>query len=207
MVEPTIDARLAFREIVDRPEGHKLLRALRNNLSRKFSVKSGNSLLLASELASYLYVLARIEEALEILSFLERNIVFSGDHNIWTPVGNSICLLSRIRKREGSSAESERLLNRIVESPFAVPEPIIGKFSLVRVSRIRGVLDSAARDSSDKLACNKLSNALFNCWYHAEIGNLLGMYVEESRKKHMDELESNIEHGISLLRERLLKAA
>ncbi len=197
MVEPTIDARLAFREIVDRPEGHKLLRALRNNLSRKFSVKSGNSLLLASELASYLYVLDRIEEALEILSFLERNIVFSGDHNIWTPVGNSICLLSRVRKSEGSSAESERLLNRIVENPFAVPEPIIGKFSLVRVSRVRG----------DKLACSKLSNALFNCWYHAEIGSLLGMYVEESRKKHMDELESNIEHGISLLRERLLKAS
>lgn len=207
MVEPTIDARLAFREIVDRAEGHKLLRALRNNLSTKFSVKSGNSLLLASELASYLYVLDRVEEALEILSFLERNVAFSGDHNIWTPVGNSICLLSRIRKREGASAESERLLNRIVENPFTVPEPIIGKFSLVRVSRIRGVLDSAARDSADKLACNKLSNALFNCWYHAEIGNLLGMYVEESRKKHMDELELNIEHGISLLRERLLKAA
>lgn len=207
MPEPTIDARLAFREIVDRPESHKLLRALRNNLSRKFSVKSGNSLLLASELASYLYVFDRVEEALEMLIFLERNIVFSGDHNIWTPVGNSICLLSRIRKSEGSSAESERLLNRIVENPFAVPEPIIGKFSLVRVSRIRGVLDSAARDSSDKLACNKLSNALFNCWYHAEIGHLLGMYIEESRKKHMDELESNVEHGISLLRERLVKAA
>jgi hypothetical protein len=122
-------------------------------------------------------------------------------------VGNSICLLSRIRKNEGASAESERLLNRIVENPFTAPEPIIGKYSLVRVSRIRGVLDSAARDSADKLACNKLSNALFNCWYHAEIGNLLGMYVEESRKKHMDELELNIGHGISLLRERLLKAA
>ena len=207
MVEPTMDHRLAFREIVDRAEGHKLLRALRNNLSRKFSVKSGNSLLLVGELASYLYVLDRVEEASEILTYLERSIVFSGDHNIWTPVGNSICLLSLIRKNEGARAESERLLNRIIENPFTVPEPIVGKFSLVRVSRIAGVLDSAARETSDKLACNRLSNALFQCWYHAEIGHLLGLYLEEGRKKHMDELELNIQHGISLLRDRLLKAA
>jgi hypothetical protein len=202
-----LDKKKAFVQLFERPESHKLFRALRGTLAKKFSVSSGNSLLLASELASYLCVLDRVEEAAEILTFLERNIAFSGDHNIWTPVGNSICLLSRIRKNEGASPESERLLNRIVEHPFTVPEPIVGKFSLVRVSRIRGVLDSAARDSADKLACNKLSNALFNCWYHAEIGNLLGMYVEESRKKHMDELELNIGHGISLLRERLLKAA
>jgi len=207
MAEPPVNGRLAFREIVDLPESNKLLRAIRGTLSKRFSLKSGNSLLLVSELASYLYALDRIDEALKILTFVESNIVFNGDHNIWTPVGYSICLLSRIRKFEGDSAESTRLLNRILENPFTTPDPVVGRFSLIRVSRIRGVLDSAACDSSDKWSCNKLSNALFNCLYHAEMGYMLNIYVEESRKNHMDNLELNIAHGIGLLRERLLRAA
>lgn len=198
---------LVFIQIIERPEQNKLLHSLRNSLRKNFSAKSGNSLLVAGELASYLYVLNRLEEAIELLQFIEQNLVFTGDHNIWTPVGNCICLLSRIRRHDGHIDESDRLLRRIVENPYNIPEPTVQKFNLTRVAKIRGLFESAAGNASDKMACNRLSNALFSCWYHSEIGQMLGMYLDEKRRTYMDSLQLNIDYGSELLRERLLKSA
>ncbi len=186
-------------------EPNKIIKSLKSALIRKPSKLSGRYLMDLMFLTAYLYVLGRVDECRRILEFIDREIVFSGDYDVWVPTGYQLVLLSRIMRESGERDGAIRTIQRIVDKPFTVaPPPVTGKFTFTRVRDHKKLFESRSLDSDKKGACMFFAVELARCWYHYEIGLLLGCDKDEKKKPFFNRLTEAIEYGTDFLKRSLM---
>jgi hypothetical protein len=131
-----------------------------------------NPLFDAVDLAFYLAALGRNADAAEIAGLIASSVSFSGNYNVWTPVGYAICLQARLLRSAGKSDEADAALKPVITTPMnrTPPQAQIDK----DLAALPGDLDKALAISAKKPACSSAARKLYTVsWYlefaHAQV--------------------------------------
>jgi hypothetical protein len=136
-------------------EPNALVAKAKRALAKKLSLTRMGSLFGLVEIGWYLAALDRAEETCALLEEVTDTIAFTGDYNIWTPVGEAICLSARCTP---SAARRKQLLARLVKNPA------LGKIGsrehLKMVLGHSSQLIEQARAARAKTACTLIAQGL-----------------------------------------------
>jgi hypothetical protein len=150
-------------------ETNAFLSAYKESRAGRWSLTRMEPLFEAVDLAVYLIALDRPGEALEVVSFLSSSVAFTGNYNIWTPVGYALCWQARLHRLAGDTARADAALQRVREHPFLVNlrQERVGQL----LDRARADIDAASREKTAKAACHKLARALDTACFFVETGH------------------------------------
>lgn len=98
-------------------ESVKFLARAKQRAAKSFSFTKSSALQYAADLAFWLYLFGREDEALEVCEFLGES-EFSGRHDLWGWIEESLALQSRIQRYRRKKSQAEKCLNRIREVGF-----------------------------------------------------------------------------------------
>jgi len=160
--EPNSAAVPAFLDPEKEP--HAFLKARKQALFKKWSLKSMNPLFDGVDLAFFLAALKRDEESSEICNLLAASVSFAGNFNIWTPVGYAICLNARLLREAGRANEADAALEPVIANPFN-RTPIQEQIDK-DLWALPAALEKALAQSAKKASCQSASRKLYTvCWY------------------------------------------
>jgi hypothetical protein len=179
-------------------EKHAFLKAHKQALQKKWSLKSMNPLFDAVDLAFYLAALGRNADAAGICGLIADSVSFSGNYNVWTPVGYAICLRARLLRLAGKAGEADAALKPVIATPMnrTPAQAQIDK----DLGTLQADLDKALAASAKKAACQSAARKLYTAsWYlefaHAKVPGF-GSYA-------IDPLETLWREGLGKLAARL----
>ena len=144
----------------------KYLQKYKPSLRRRFSLSRMEELFQAVDLGFYLVALHRPDEALEVVSFLDNQVEFDGNFNIWTPAGYGICLQSRLLRLNGDHQGAQDVMERVRSHPFQVSET--REQVTERVTTLQPKIDEAYQTTSRKWACHVLARTLYRVRFYQE---------------------------------------
>ena len=99
------------------PESEKILKRVKAKASKGFKFTKANCLESATNLAFYLYIFRRAEEALGVCEFLGQ-YPFDGNFNLWTWIELSLSLQSRIYIESSLKDKSDACVRRLAEAGY-----------------------------------------------------------------------------------------
>jgi hypothetical protein len=177
-------------------ESHPFLEKHKASLEKRLSLTKMDSLYAEVRLAWLLVALDRTEEAIEIAHFLQSD--FTGNHNVWSPTADAICLEARLRRARGEEKERKGLVARVLEHPAVA---IMSEADLTKwVKRSEEALASAQANPSQKWAIEEVTTALLRASYFRETAGH-GAYYDAW--VDVEALETTIETALALARERM----
>jgi hypothetical protein len=177
-------------------ESHPFLKKHKASLEKRLSLTKMDSLYAEVRLAWLLVAQGRTDEALEIAHFLRSD--FTGNHNLWSPTADALCLEARLRRARGDENERHELIARVLEHPAVA---VMSRADLTKW--VKGSVDailSAQANPSQKWAIEELTTALLRACYFRETAGL-GAYYDGW--VDVEALEATIERALGLLRERM----
>jgi hypothetical protein len=179
-------------------ESHKFLRSYKKTWEKRYKHTRMESIFEGVDLAHYLVALDRTPEAVALLHYLVDNQVFTGNYNIWTPVGYGIILMSRLLRLSGDREGHAAYLQRIRCSTFRAD---------YRDGDLDECLESHRRclegvgEMTQRWACHSLSRNLMQLEYFAETAS--GAGFPHSGLFETTTLEKAVDASYCLLRVRL----
>ena len=182
-------------------EQNSFLQKYKRSLAKRWTLTRMEGLFEEVDLAFYVDALGRSDEALQIVAFLTDQVAFSGNYNIWTPVGYGLCLRARLHRLAGDTPAAASALQRLIEHPFHTQLPKAEV--LEKIAAFPSELEEGFRDASTKWAALQLSRTLQAICYYRETG-VAGF--AHSGWYAVDELESLFVAGKQRLHERLKNA-
>lgn len=147
-------------------ENNKVLGRAKAALAKKWSLTKGDTLFDAVYVAWFHVALGRSDEARELCDHVAETVVFSGDHNVWSPASGLIALSARLARLAGDEARQATLIARLVETPAvaAMPREAFLKWIAEADKDIR----SAEVDPSQKWACQGFARGCARAAYFRE---------------------------------------
>jgi hypothetical protein len=179
-------------------EAHAFIKAHKQALQKKWSLKSMNPLFDAVDLAFYLTALGRDADAAEICGLIADSVSFSGNYNIWSPVGYAICLRARLLRSAGQAGAADAALAPVIAKPMVLTPPQAQMDK--DLAALPAALDKALAASAKKAACQTGARKLYTVsWYlefaHAKVPGFGGVAI--------DPLEALWREGLGKLAARL----
>lgn len=145
-------------------EPHAFLKAHKQALQKKWSLKSMNPLFDAVDLAYYLAALGRTADAAEISGLIADSVSFSGNYNVWSPVGYAICLRARLLRQAGRAGDADAALKPVIATPM-VRTPVQAQIDK-DLAALPDELDKALAGTAKKAACSNAARKLYKVsWY------------------------------------------
>jgi hypothetical protein len=181
-------------------EGNKYLARTKAALAKKWSLSKPDPLLDAVYVAWFHVALGRNAEARELADHIADRVVFSGDHNVWSPASSAIALGARLARLAGDEARSASLIARLVETPAvaAMPREAFVKWIAEADKDIR----SAEVDPSQKWACQGFARGCARATYFIETAAAISY---EPGTVDPEALERTIATGLDGLRAHLAR--
>ena len=172
--------------------------AYKRSLARRLSLTRMEALFDEVSLAVFLDALGRADEALAIVSFLSSQVTFTGDQNIWTPVGLGICVEARLRRQAGDLAGADRALDRLRAHPFRVRESRADVRA--RIAELTAELDGELAGPSRRAACDSAARTLATLIFYRET---VAAGFPHARFYPPRQVEAVVTDRLARLRERL----
>jgi hypothetical protein len=148
-------------------EHNKYLARTKASLAKKWSLTRSESLFDTAYLGWFLVALGRDGEARELMDYVAERIVFSGDHNIWSPASAAITLAARLARQAEDEARRAALVARLVEHPATAVMP---RDALIKwVAEAQKDVRSAEVDPSQKWACQGFARGCVRAAYFCEM--------------------------------------
>lgn len=116
----------------------------------------------AVELALYLEALDRSEEAVDLLEEITGPVEFTGNYNIWTPVGTGLVVLSRLYKLAQDTKGRKQAIARVAEHGIYGGDH--QEYFDERLNGHEGILLGASQDTQ-KWGCAKIAAQLMKLIY------------------------------------------
>jgi hypothetical protein len=138
------------------PEPNEIVAKAKRALATTFLPTRMQSLFGLVELGWYLAALGRTEEACALVDEVTDAIVFTGNFNQWTPVGNAICLSARYAAK---TTRKKALLNRLVQHPAVGELGTRKQFRLV-LGHSSKLIEAAQATSGVRVACALFAQGL-----------------------------------------------
>ena len=154
MTTPT-QSKMAPTFINSEKESDPFLKKTKEQLEKKWSVTTMDSLFKITDLAYFLVALGRVDEAKEIGSFLAKTSPFTGNFNLWTPVGHAILLHSHLLRMEGKETEARNFLKPVLENPVSKPLP--QEYAEQKLAKIHASIELARKDKVKKASCQEMA--------------------------------------------------
>lgn len=185
------------REFNPEDETDLFLRKYKMSLSKRLTLSKMKELFEETDLAYYLVALDRKQEALAVTSFLSSNVSFSGNYNIWSPVGYSICLQIRLYRLSGNFELSSKGLSLLRMYPvYVIQEDKIEE----KLDQLRFQLNRDFLQQSPKWACQSLARILYKLCYFREVH---ADSLRDFNPLGLSEVENLVVDGFRKLRFRL----
>ena len=114
-------------------EPHPFVRRFRKSWEKRFRHTRMEPLFEGVDLGNCLVALGRSAAAMELLHALVDPVEFSGNYNVWTPVGCGTTLLARLYRLAGEPDAAAHQMQRLVRQDYRVPvragelEELLGK--------------------------------------------------------------------------------
>ena len=149
-------------------EKEPFIKVYKQGLCKKWSTSTMAALFKLTDLAFYLTALDRFAEAEEICDYMRQVAPYSGNFNLWTPVGESVSLHARLKRMQGKSAtQAKAVLKPILDNPFRVALPKAEASAKLKV--LPSALAEAFADKSQKRACEDMARKLYSLCFHLEM--------------------------------------
>lgn len=129
-------------------ESVKFLSRHKSSLQKRLSLTRMKEMFDEVDLAFYLTALDRNDEALRAASFICDHCDFTGNYNVWTPVGYALCLKTRLCRLDGDLASGRSAIERIRIHPFQVLHGL--EAVKKELQELPVALEAAYQDSSIK---------------------------------------------------------
>lgn len=179
-------------------EENAFIKDRKQGLAKAWSLKSMNPLFDTVDLAYYLVALGRGRDAETICRLLADSVTFSGNFNIWSPVGSGIVLKARLLRAAGKAAEADAALQPVLANPFnRTPPP---DQLAEQLQALPGDLEKATAHSGKKAACQSIARKLYTTTYFLEHA---AARVPGYTGYPTEALEALWSRGLSLLADRI----
>jgi hypothetical protein len=149
-------------------ETHPFVRKFKSGLEKRLSLTRMAELFQEVELAWLLVALGRTDEAFEVVHFIESNVDFTGNHNVWSPVSAAIALEARLLRLAQKTAPREKLLKRLLKYPAVAT--MERDALLAWIGMAEADLAEGRAQKSTKWAVGALSSALQRACFFRETG-------------------------------------
>ncbi len=185
------------RELTAR-ESHPIVAKAKATLARKFKPTRSAAIDGGVTICWYLVALDRGDEARALARQLGAAVTFDGNHALWSPAADALCLAARLARGARAANEARALVQRLVDNPaFAVmPERDLREW----VGRAAADLADAREETSATWARNgALASLQRACYFRETAGH--GFYYDAWIETAA--LDAVIAGGLDLLRTHL----
>ena len=145
-------------------EQHPYLKKVMTSWARQFKPTKMDMLYEAVNVANYLVALGRSPEAAALLVWLTTPISFSGNYNIWSPVGSGLVLLARLKRLDKDKKTSQAALDRIRKDIILIVHD--GDLEKLLASHPEAI--AAAQAETQKWGTQGMSRHLRNLTFYRE---------------------------------------
>ena len=167
-------------------ESNKFLQRAKKRAAKDFKWTKTSSVRDASELAFWLHLFERDDEATEVAQFLEQ-FEFTGDYTIWSYVEGALALLARYERVNGKKGRHKALVKRIRDTGFVDARLEEGNLLAMYEDRVSQVLGDKTSERNERVIL---------------IGELCTLReLGGSRRLPTDELEQRYTESYERLRE------
>lgn len=149
-------------------EDEPFIRKFKEGLCKKWSTSTMNALFKLSDLAFYLTALGRLSEAEAVCAYMVKTVPYTGNFNLWTPVGESVSLDARLKRLQSKSDSRARAaLRPILAHPFRVALPRAEASAKLKALPL--ALAEAFAGKSQKIACEDMARKLYSVCFYLEM--------------------------------------